>query len=365
MSIFQTMNVPNQFGVTRISQVTDEEIWRHLVTPTVKGLLGSISKPGTTRVMDTVAGLFPGDEATNLNGHMFKDASGNLSAAYVRYPYYHTIYRTTNGAMVIKRDGVKFEVFCWFGDVDKGKGELIFKAALRDRLYDGTKRANDCALLEFAYDNPVYHKRISTTLSSVELSIYGYMPGSRIADATGDTTFDRFVSNPFRFIDQPQVFLELFQLAFQSKRGPGQYSAAIPDVAKYALPGFERLAAKYGYDLIEMAASHYHVAKWGQAAGYSYSDLTQAAMVAKLHAGLEAIRARGIPLTRSQQSWVCVLQSLRPVELIPETLRIGSVDGGAELLSWPQNNVDDQCLWLYKPVSARAQGFVPDVSFTP
>ena len=378
MSIFQTMNLPSQHSVTRISQVTDEEIWRHLVTPTVKGLLGSILKVESNQVLDTVAGLFPGDEVTNLNGHMLADANGKLSKDYVRYPYNHTLYRTVNGAMVIKRDGVKFEVFCWFGDIDRGKGELIFKAALRDRVYDGTKRANDCALLEYAYDNPDYHKRISTELSSVELSIYGFMPGSRISDATGDKVFDQFVTNPFHFLDNPQNFMALFHRAFQSKRGPGQYSAAIPDVAKYSLAGFERLASKYGYDLIEMAASHYHVAKWAQAGGYAYSDPAQADMVAKLQAGLEAIRASGTPLTRSQQSWICVLQSLRPVDLVPSGFLMSGVASGVagrkvdteqdqseQRLRWPQNNVDDECLWLYKPLSAKAQGFIPNVSFQP
>jgi hypothetical protein len=96
-------------------------------------------------------------------------------------PYNHTLYRTVNGAMVIKRDGVKFEVFCWFGDIDRGKGELIFKAALRDRVYDGTKRANDCALLEYAYDNPTI-----TSVSALCFPLWNclstaFMPGSRIA----------------------------------------------------------------------------------------------------------------------------------------------------------------------------------------
>ncbi len=362
--MFKFKNVSNHLGVTRISQVTDEEIWRYLVTPTVKGLLGRLLSVEAPRVLDTVAGLFPGDEVSNLNGHMLADANGKLSTDLVRFPYMHTIYRTANGYMVIKRDGVKFEVFCWYGDVHARKGELIFKAALRDRLYDGTKRANDCALLEYGYDDANYHQRISTTLSSVELSIYGYMPGSRIMDATGDKVYEQFVSNPFQFIDQPDTFIALFQRALVSKRGPGQYSASISDVAKYALVGFEKLATKYGYDLIEMASSHYHVAKWAQAGGYSYSDKTQADMVAKLQAGLEAIRAAGTPLTRSQQSWICVLQSLRPVSLIPKVFLMGDGDDESALLRWPQNNVDDECLWQFKPLSARAQGFVPTVRFT-
>ena len=38
---------------------------------------------------------------------------------------------------------------------------------------------------------------------------------------------------------------------------------------------------------------------------------------------------------------------------IPENLSLGGP-------VWPQNNIDDQCLWLYKPVSCKAHGFVPE-----
>jgi hypothetical protein len=77
-----------------------------------------------------------------------------------------------------------------------------------------------------------------------------------------------------------------------------------------------------------MAASHYHVAKWAQAGGYAYSDPAQADMVARLQAGLETIRASGTPLTRSQQSWVCVLQSLRPVDLVPSGFLMSGTASG-------------------------------------
>jgi hypothetical protein len=40
-------------------------------------------------------------------------------------------------------------------------------------------------------------------------------------------------------------------------------------------------------------------------------------------------------------------------------------DQSEQRLRWPQNNVDDECLWLYKPLSAKAQGFIPNVSFQP
>lgn len=358
MPKFQSLNVPDMLGVTAISQVTDEEIWKHLVTPSVKGLLGSIVTVEAPQVLDTVRGLFHGDEASNLNGHQLVDANSKVTTQMVRFPYISTLYRMQNGVMVIKRDGVKFEVFCWYGEVERGRGELIFKAALRDRRYDGSKRANDCALLEYTYDDPVYHQPLSKELKSVELSIYGYLPGSRIVDACGDEEFDRFVSNPFRFLNDPEKFMRYFHQAFRTKRGPGQFSAPIQDVSRHTLPGFEFLARKYGYDLIEMAASHYHVAKWAQSGGYRYAEPGQAGFLQKMHDGLEAIRASGTPLTRSQQSWVCTLQTLRPVELIPPHLYMGD-----PALRWPQDNVGNQCLWLYKPLSARAQDFVPTLVF--
>jgi hypothetical protein len=70
---------------------------------------------------------------------------------------------------------------------------------------------------------------------------------------------------------------------------------------------------------------------------------------------------------------------LRPVDLVPSGfLMSGTASGVAgqqehieqvqaeqTLLRWPQNNVDDECLWLYKPLSAKAHGFIPDISFRP
>lgn len=366
MPVFETHDQAALLGVSPIAHVSDEEIFRHLVTPTVKGLLGQINKRGETRVLETRQGIFPGDEATNLNGHLLAVGPNQHSAAVVRFPYRHTIYRTERGAIVVKADGVKFEVFCWFGNVDKGRAELVLKAALRDRRYDGTWRANDSALLDYTYDHPVRHQRLSDTLSSVELSIYGFMPASRAVDATGDKDYDAFLQNPFRYLQDADKFLEHFERAFKSKHAPGQFARPVPDVSQFALKGFDTIARKHGYDLIEMAASHYHVAMWAVDGGFAYSDPAQEKIVARLTAGLEKIRATGQPLTRTQQSWACVIQSLRPADRIPAGLSMGRSDNGHETdLQWPQNNLDETCLWLYKPLSERARGFKPRVCFNP
>ncbi|MBU6453036.1 MAG: hypothetical protein KGS72_14725 [Cyanobacteria bacterium REEB67] len=349
--------IVEQLGVTPIARVSDDEIWNHLVTPTVKGLLGEVKVKEPAQILDTIAGRFKGDEVSNLNHHDIKGPDGKPR---VRYPYSHTLWKTVNGAVVFKRDGVKFEVFCWFGDVERERAELIFKAALRDRRYDGTARANDCCLLEYTYDNPDYHKPLSKQMSSVELSIYGFLPGSRVADASGDAEFDAFVANPFRFIGDADKFLGLFQRALQTKRAPGQFSAPIPDVAKFTQLGFEFLARKYGYDILEMAASHYHVAKWAISDGFLLADLEQANVMARFAAGLDKIRASGHPLTRSQQSWACVVNSLRPAEKIPAVFQMGDAN-----LLWPQDNISDCCLWLYKPLSAKAAAAKIDVTFRP
>lgn len=363
MPFIKALNVPELLGLAPIAQVSDEDIWNHLVTTTVKGLLGPIIKVEGPRLVETVEGLFPGDKSSNLNHHQLMDASGKLRGDLLRFPYVHHLYRTANGVMVIKRDLLKVQVLAWFGDVDKGKGELIFKAALRDRRYDGTRRADDCSLLDYSYANPHFHKRISTELSSVELSIYGFMPGSRVLDATGDEEYDRFIKNPFQFLSEPDRFLTLFQRGFHSKRGPGQHMAAIPDVSRFCLAGFEYLARKQGYDFIEMAASHYHVARWAVSGGYDYSSAEQKQAVDYLAAGLEYIRHNGTPLTRSQQSWVCVLQSLRPIDRIPQALRFITPENAH--LTWPQDNLSDRCLWMYKPLSEQARGFKPAISFEP
>ena len=349
MARFEIANYPELLGITDVCRVTDQEIWRSLVSPITRGLLGPIVEKRDPRVMETADGLFPGDQASNLNDHRLYGGQ----RGFVRYPYVHSFYRTREGAFIVKRDGSKFEVFCWFGDVEAGRGEMILKAALRDRRFDGTSRANDCALLDYPYDDPVLNRPLSKELKSVELSIYAYMPGSSLFDSTGDRDYEDFVRQPYGFLDRPELFMKHFEMAWRSKRAPGQSAVPIPDVARHSLKGFYALAERYGYDLIEMAPSHYHVARWGLAGGYRFADPTQAATFDGFTRGLERIRKSGMPLTRSQQSWVCVIQNLMPEALIPEHLNLGGP-------RWPQDNISKQVLWLYRTVSERAAGFVPE-----
>lgn len=347
MHKFSQIDVADALGFTPICQISDEEIWQNVVSPIVQGLLGKIVRVDKPRVLDTVTGLFPGDEVTNLNDHrLFGGQTG-----YVRFPYLHTLYRTQNGAFVVKRDGLKFEAICWYGDFEKGRAEMILKVALRDRRYDGTRRANDSALLEYAYDDATINSPIDSQLKSVELSIYGFMPGSRVSESDGDLEFEKFIKNPYTFLDRPELFLKYFERAWKGRRAPGQSSAPIKDVSELVLAGFERLARKTGYDLIEAAPSHFHVAKWILDNGYKFSRPEEEKMFRRFQEGLEKIRAAGTPLTRQQQSWICVVQSLKP-ELIPAGLNL---DGPI----WPQDNISQYCLWMYKTISERAKDFVP------
>lgn len=341
---FITREVLESFGYSRVCEISDEEIWEHVVTPMTKGILGRILRKDSPKLMETVAGKFPGDEVTNLNNHKFY--GGHTS--FVRYPYLHTFWKTQNGAVVIKRDRVKFQVLCWFGDVEKHRGELIFKVSLRDRRFDGTVQANDCALLDYAYDDPVLSRRFAPDLKSVELSVYGFMPGSRISEGDGDQEFESFVQHPYQFLDRPEKFLELFKRAWKGRRAPGQFAKPISDVSDEVLPGIEILAAKYGFDLIEAAPSHFHVAKWLLSNGYLFQDEPDKQTFTGLSDGLERIRASGTPLTRQQQSWVCVVQSLNPAESIPGELKLPG-------LTWPQTNLTQRCLWMYKPISEAAK----------
>ncbi|CAN5144025.1 hypothetical protein BH10CYA1_BH10CYA1_38220 [soil metagenome] len=339
---FPHLDVTAQLGITPICMVSDSEIWTHLVTPTVKGLLGPIVSQAAPELLDTVQGKFFGDEVSNLNDHRLYGGK----TGFVRFPYSYSFYKTLNGAFIVKRDGVKFEAFCWYGDIDRTP-ELILKAALRDRRFDGTPRANDTALVDYPYDDPQFNTPLHPSLKSVELSIYGFMPGSRIADATGEPEFDRFVASPFSFLDRPALFLTYFKRAWNTKRSPGQHSAPIKDVSSHSLPGFERIARAHGYDLIEMAASHYHVAKWAQSGGYVFASSEQARTFAAINEALAAIRSAGHPLTRTQQSWACVAQSL-PVEHIPADINMrGPI--------WMQDNLGQQCLWVHKPMTERAR----------
>jgi hypothetical protein len=80
---FTVANYPELLGYTKVCQVSDEDIWQHLVSPMTKGLLGDIVEIRPPRVIESLEGLFPGDHAANLNDHrMFGGQRG-----FVRFPY--------------------------------------------------------------------------------------------------------------------------------------------------------------------------------------------------------------------------------------------------------------------------------------
>jgi hypothetical protein len=342
---FNKHTVADVVRVTKICYVTDREIWQQLVTPIAKSFLGPIQS-SEVRMLETEKGLFPGDEVSNLPDHRLY--GGQLG--YLRFPYLHTMYKTARGAFIVKRDGVKFEAIGWYGDVMKGRGRLMFKFALRDRAFDGTRAANDSSLVDFPYDDAVLNGRLPVEAKSVEVSIYGFTPGSRVADS-GMKEYDQFLEKPFTFLDRPELFLKYFQVAWDSERAPGQNAAPLPDVSQLTPPEFEKIALKYGYDFIENAASHYHVAMWAQSLGYRFTDPNKAKIMAEFAEGMKRIRASGRSLTRSQESWVCVVQSL-PKELIPEGLYLGGI-------KWPQDNIGPANLWMNKPLSEKAKKLLP------
>ncbi len=348
MGKFTTANYPELLGVTEVCQISDEEIWKNLLSPITKALLGPIKGVKPPVVLETIAGFFPGDEVSNLNQHKLYGGREE----FVRFPYVSNVYETANGLFVVKRDLQKFEVFCWFGDVSRGRGEMILKAGLRDRRFDGSKRANDSALLDYPYDDPIFHRPLSAELKSLELSIYAFMPGSRISHVAGDLDYERFVQQPFRYLSDVETFKHYFDMAWRSNRAPGQYAVPIHDVSGIVLGGFKKLARSAGYDLLEMAPSHYHVARWGLQRGYSFAYRVQQDAFEGLRNGIDRLKRKGLILNRVQESWLPVIQSLRPQEEIPDNLCLGGP-------VWPQNNIDDQCLWLYKPISRRAHGFIP------
>lgn len=343
--IFQEYSIPELLGLTPVSQVSDRDIFEHLISPQVKALLGEVQGREVS-VREQTEGDFFGDEVSNLNDHLlFGGRKG-----FIRFPYINAVYKTQYGALIIKRDGLKFKVFAWTGRMHAGMSELIYKAALRDRRYDGTARANDTSLLDFPYDDPINKPAIAGApegASSVELSVYGFIPGSRIIDATGDQQFHDFVESPFRFVDRPKLFLKLFKRAWKSKRSPGQVGSAVPDVTRYTPGAMERFAIEQGYDYIENASSHYHVAKWAESIGYRYTNPEQEAAIACLTAGIKRVKEAGLVLTRPQESWLCVMQSL-PREFIPDQYFMGGC-------KWPQDNIGQVNLWMYKPLSERAK----------
>jgi len=342
-------NRVGNLGVAPLASLSDSAIWEIAVTPMVKGFLGPRGE-GFSKIFETTEGLFPGDGMSNLNGW---SVGGDSSV--LRFPVSANYYRTANGAFVVKRDHVKIKAFAWFGDVLNGKpGELIFSSALRDRRFDGTKRGNDSALLDYPYDEPHNAPLViggrSLEATSAETSLYSYMPGTGIAKACGDKEFEDFVASPYRYIDRPEVFLRLFEIAWKSERFPGQVSVPIPDVGKMAHAAWDKLATTCGYDFLETAPSHLHVYGWNCAKGYFCSNPEQAANIADFQKRAAALRASGFKLSRLQESWLFVIQSL-PADKIPQPFHL---DGG----TWPQNNIDQNNLWLYKPLSEKAKQLV-------
>ncbi len=340
---FNKVNVAGLLGPASIASVTDAEIWNTLLTPMTRALLGRIVWSRQVEVRETVEGLFPGDMTSNLNDHLLYGGQ----SGFVRFPYLHSYYKSEYGLFVIKRDFVKLEVFCWYGDPERGPVELVFKSGLRDRRFDGTRRADDSALVDYRYDDPEKNPPPPPATKVVEMSTYGFLPNSKIVDVDGDMEYQKFIQNPFAFLDRPELFHHYFDRAWQSNRAPGQIGAPIPDVARLIPDAYAKIARHYHYDFIDGAPSHYHVVRWAMAAGYRIASPKHASLVAQLADGMKRVKELGIQLTRPQESWVAVVQSLRPVELIPDCLYLnGPV--------WPQDNIGPENLWIYKPLHARA-----------
>jgi len=351
---FARYDVLRLLGFTPIATVQDKELWDHFLTPQVKALIGPITKLGEPQLLETVKGLFPGHDASNLNQHELYAGKKD----FVRFPYVSTLHLTEHGAFVIDRDAVKVKVEAWVGDVLSGKGEMIFLAALKDRRFDGTRRANDSGLLQYTYEDPKYHRRLHDELQTVEISIYSFVPGSSIYETTKNADLEKFFRKPFLFINKPERFKELFDYAWhKTNRAPGQFAAPIKDVSKRVLEGFEHVARSKGYDAIESATSHYHVALWFKSRGYRFTYKCDVETMDQFADGIKRVReeqaAKGIKLTRQQESWICVVQSLRPVELIPEGLYLNGP-------LWPQDNVTPPLLWMNTPLTEKAAALVSE-----
>jgi hypothetical protein len=339
------VRVVESLGVAPVCLISDEDLWNDLVTPTVKGLIGTILRADDPVSTDRISGLFDGDDVSNLNDH--QGLYGGR-AGFTRCHYLVTFYKTERGAFIIKRDNVKFELFCWFGDVENNAGQLIFKAALRDRRFDGTLRANDSPLLDFPYDDPVAFKPISPELKAVELSIYGFMPDTNVGLLLDDCEFERFFKNPFAFVSRPRVFMKHFRRAWKSGRCPGQHAAPIADVSKLVMSAFSRIAEQAGYDVVELAASHYHVARWAMKEGFHCVEQSHLETLDAFRDAFDRLdHSLNYTLSRSQQSWLCVIQSL-PRKYVPTQFRLGK-------LKFPQDNIGPQCLWMYRALSEKAR----------
>jgi hypothetical protein len=345
MLMFDNRNIAGPLGYAPIAATSDAEVVELLLTPDVRTILGALRIKGEPELTDSLSGRFPGDEVSNLNRHRI------VGGGRVRFPYLATYHFMRYGLLVIKRDRFKLKVDCWHGDPFAGAGELMYRVALRDRVSDGTPAANDCALLGYKQSDPVLCKPLPVG-SAVELSTYGFKPGSNVCMQHRCGQFGKFLSNPFSFLKRPRQFLRHFHRAWTSGRAPGQIGEPIEDAAKYMLSGLADVAIARGYDFIEAAASHYHVLMWTRRQGYRLTYQTDVELVEKLSSGMARILSEVWPLTRPQQSWVCVLQNLRPIELIPKRLYIG--------IDWPQTNYKSQRnLWLHRPLHPLAEEMLP------
>ena len=344
LDILDRNAVSSVLGVTPIAFISDHEIWQ-IVTPQVLAFLGPFDKSQCT-LRETTDGMFVGDQVTNLNGNVIGGDPKKL-----RVPYLNTLYRTQNGAFVIKRDGFKIKAMGWFGDIDRGTQQLIYSFALRDRRFDGTARANDCSLLDYPYDHPSHTPlpmlENPDQYSSLETSLYSWLPGTRIGATCGDLEFENFVKNPYTFVSQPSDFLRLFKKVLSSDRLPGMFAQPIPDVGKTTHKAFDTLATKAGYDFLETAPSHLHVLLWNMKDGYRITSKDQQETVDRLREGLKRLQASGVRIQRSHEPWIVALQSL-PREFIPDEFYLGGA-------IWPQDNISPINLWLYKPLSERAK----------
>jgi hypothetical protein len=359
-------------GLAPITQISTQEIWDALVTPLTKELIGPIVSQ-EVRLIQTVEGLFPGDEVSNMSDHRLFGGK----AGFVRNPYIHTFCRTERGAFIVKRDTIKVTAFCWVGDVLNGKGELIFKLGMRDNRFDGTPYANESALMDYPYDDPLYAKPLGLAVNTVELSTYAYMPGTRLSrakcpDATGgvsrfmdyvrryhcrlrrtfsgkdDQGFQDFVRNPFDFQNRPRRFRAYLRRVWQTDRYPGQIGAPLPDFGKLILPACYKFAQAYGYDAVLMAPSHYNVVFWTQKYGCEIIESAMQDRFKALQDGLATIRRRGLALTRQQESWVCALQNLRPARFIPKEFDLGGP-------IWPQDDIGQQNIWVARAITEKGQ----------
>lgn len=355
MARFSRADYVDLLGVTPICKVTDADIWKHLVSPRTRAILGAIRKVRKPVVSDSREGLFPQQDLSNLNDHRLY--GGKNADKFVRFPYVTNLYECENGLFTVLRDGVKFEALGYAGDWQNGKAELVMKVALRDRRFDGTPRANDSALLDYPYSEPKWCRPLSPRLKSVELSIYGFVPGTRLKEPKfdGDAEYDEFVRQPFAFLKDPQKFLHFYNKAWFSGRAPGQNALPTDDVAHFVLPGFVHLAKRAGYDFLEAAPSHYHVAKWLMKDHFEVTEPRHLQTLREFESHFAALAKSGQKLRRAHESWVCVLQSLKPADLIPEPFSFGGP-------VWPQDNIGMENLWLFKRLTQRARAYqVPPI----